>query len=221
MKKMKREILKVYFIMGSQNTGNVDPLQVLELSLKGGITCFQFREKGEGARQGEDYMEYARSCQNLCKQYGVPFIVNDDVALAVSLQADGVHVGQDDELAQHVRAKMPGKILGVSAHTIEEVERAIQAGADYIGIGPIYETKSKADAKPAAGLSFLKKIAEEYSELPIVGIGGITSENAKEVVEAGADGISLISAIAQAEEVIGTVKKLLTIWLKRDKSILK
>lgn len=208
---MKREILKVYFIMGSQNTGSADPLHVLELALKGGITCFQFREKGEGARQGKDYIEYARSCQSLCKQYGVPFIVNDDVSLAVALQADGVHVGQDDELAQYVRAKMPGEILGVSAHTIEEVELAIQAGADYVGIGPIYETKSKADAMPAAGVAFLTKIAQDYSELPIVGIGGITSENAKEVLDAGADGVSIISAIAQSEDVIGTVKKLLTI----------
>ncbi|TQR20849.1 thiamine phosphate synthase [Psychrobacillus vulpis] len=208
---MNRNILNLYFIMGSQNCGNADPLHVLESALKGGISCFQFREKGEGARQGEDYIKYARSCQNLCKKYGVPFIVNDDVRLAEELQADGVHVGQDDELAQHVRVRMPGKILGVSVHTSEEVVSAIQAGADYIGVGPIYETKSKADAKPAAGLSFLTKIVTEYPELPIVGIGGITIENAKRVIEAGADGVSIISAISQAEDVQGTVKQLLNI----------
>lgn len=208
---MNREIVKLYFIMGSQNTGSVDPLQVLELALKGGITCFQFREKGEGARQGEDYIKFARDCQALCKQYDVPFIVNDDVALALLLQSDGVHVGQDDELAQNVREKMPDKILGVSVHTSEDVVRAIQVGADYVGIGPIFETASKADAKVAAGVSFLTKIAMDYPKLPIVGIGGITPENAKEVIEAGADGLSIISAISQAEDVVGTVAQLLNI----------
>ncbi|MEZ7171952.1 thiamine phosphate synthase [Sporosarcina sp. OR05] len=193
--------------MGSTNTGTQDPLHVLECALRGGITCFQLREKGPGAKRGEALLEFARQCQELCKEYGVPFIVNDDVDLALALDADGVHVGQEDEQAAIVRKRLgTGKILGVSAHTSDEVLAAIEAGADYIGMGPVYTTTSKPDAKPVAGTQFIQTTRSVYPDLPIVGIGGITVDNFAPVFAAGANGVSVISAIAGATDVYAATK---------------
>lgn len=141
MDEMSR-LLRVYFIMGSNNCTK-EPLQVLREALEGGITIFQLREKGEGALTGEKRIDFAKEQQALCKEYGVPFIVNDDVELALELDADGVHVGQDDEGITSVRKKMGDKIIGVSTHTIEEARWAIENGADYLGVGPIFPTSTK------------------------------------------------------------------------------
>ena len=196
--KLNRNLLRIYFVMGSQNVLNI-PLDVLEEALKGGITAFQFREKGEGALSGAKYLELATNCQSLCKQYGVPFIVNDDLELAIHLNADGIHIGQDDLPVQKVREMMGNKWVGVSVHTMTEVEESIRYGADYVGIGPIFPTNSKSDAKKPSGTRFLRKVADLYPELPIVGIGGITPDNVNEVLEAGADGIAVVSAISLSE----------------------
>ncbi len=191
--------LQLYFIMGSVNAGVADPLEVLEAALRGGVTCFQLREKGQHALVGDEKLAFAKACQALCQQYDVPFIVNDDVDLAIAIEADGVHVGQDDETAATVRKRIGNdKILGVSVHTEKEMRSAIEVGADYVGMGPVYATSSKADAKPVAGTAFIQEMARAYPTLPIVGIGGITSANFEPVLEAGAAGISLISAIALA-----------------------
>lgn len=187
--------------MGSTNTGSTDPLKVLEEALRGGVTCFQLREKGPSALNGNEKHAFAQHCKSLCAQYGIPFIVNDDIELAIAVDADGVHIGQDDEPATLVREKIgANKILGVSTHTQSEVEEAIAAGADYVGIGPIYATGSKADAKPVAGTDFLQLTHEKFPDLPIVGIGGITLINFAPVIAAGAAGVSIISAIASAED---------------------
>lgn len=192
---MNRNLLRIYFVMGSQNVLN-NPLDVLEEALKGGITAFQFREKGEGALSGAKYLDFAKNCQRLCKQYDVPFIVNDDLELAIHLNADGIHIGQDDLPVQKVREMMGNKWVGVSVHTLAEVEEAIKYGTDYVGIGPIFPTNSKNDAKTPSGTRFLREVADLYPELPIVGIGGITPDNTREVLEAGADGIAVVSAIS-------------------------
>jgi thiamine-phosphate pyrophosphorylase len=191
--------LQLYFIMGSVNTGTSDPLAVLEAALRGGVTCFQLREKGHGALVGDEKRVFAEACQALCRQYNVPFIVNDDVDLAIAIDADGVHVGQEDETAAVVRKRI-GKemILGVSVHNKKEMLAAIEVGVDYVGIGPIYATTSKADAKPVAGTVLIQEMARLYPHLPIVGIGGITVSNFEPVLEAGAAGVSIISAIASA-----------------------
>ena len=195
------KLLSVYFIMGSNNCTK-DPLQVLREALEGGITIFQFREKGEGALTGEERICFAKELQAICKEYGVPFIVNDDVELALELDADGVHVGQDDEGITSVREKMGDKIIGVSTHTIEEARWAIENGADYLGVGPIFPTSTKKDTK---GLAHFR---EQGITIPIVGIGGISIENTASVIEAGADGISVISAISLAESAYESTKKL-------------
>lgn len=203
---MNRNVLRVYFIMGTANS--TKPLETLENALKAGITCFQFREKGEACLTGAAYEEFARNCQKLCKTYGVPFIVNDDVELALKLDADGIHVGQDDLAITEFRALAKDKIIGVSVHNEQEMELAVQSGADYVGIGPIYATKSKKDANPPAGPDFLRKARSQYPDFPIVGIGGINERNAAEVRSAGADGVSVISVICESSNIEKTIQKL-------------
>lgn len=200
-------LLQVYFIMGSNNCKR-DPLQVMKEALEGGVTLFQFREKGEGALTGEERVRFAKQLQALCQEYDVPFIVNDDVELAIELGADGVHVGQDDEGITSVREKMGDKIVGVSAHTIEEARFAIANGADYLGVGPIFPTSTKKDTKAVQGTKGLRHFRETGIAVPIVGIGGITVENAASVIEAGADGISIISAISLADSPYESTKKM-------------
>lgn len=196
---MKDVDVRVYFIMGSFNAAYEEPLEVLEQALRGGITCFQLREKGPNALQGDEKLAFAKSCQQLCRVFGVPFIVNDDIELARRIGADGVHVGQDDLSAAEVRKQIgEDTLLGVSVHSIEEATAALAAGADYIGMGPVYQTGSKPDAKPVAGTSRISEVAALFPELPIVGIGGITSANLDSVIKSGADGVSIISAIAGA-----------------------
>jgi thiamine-phosphate pyrophosphorylase len=195
--------------MGSLNCKN-DPIHVLNEAILGGITLFQFREKGEGALTGDDKVKFARQLQTICKQHSIPFIVNDDVELAIHLNADGVHIGQDDESVNLVRQKMGhNKILGVSTHNFVEVEKAIAEGTDYIGIGPVFHTSTKKDAKEVQGTTLISQVRANGIEIPIVGIGGITPENAKSVIQSGADGVSVISAISMANSPLESTKKLI------------
>ncbi|AIM14995.1 thiamine phosphate synthase [Neobacillus sedimentimangrovi] len=192
-----REMLKVYFIMGSTNCFK-DPREVLAESIDGGITMFQFREKGDGALTGVEKFNLAKDLQSLCRKNQIPFIVNDDIELALALDADGVHIGQEDEPASVVREKIGNKILGVSVHSMEEALAALKDGADYFGIGPVFPTKTKKDAKPSRGTTLIEELRRKGYSTPIVGIGGITTENASTVMAAGANGISVISAISHA-----------------------
>lgn len=153
-----KDLLSVYFIMGSNNTTG-EPLTVIEQALKGGATLFQFREKGEDALKAGEQKAFARQVQALCKQFNVPFIINDDVELALELDADGVHIGQDDDKAADVRARIGDKILGVSAHTLEEVLKAEKDGADYIGAGPVYPTETSWIQKLCRASRSLKRSA--------------------------------------------------------------
>ncbi len=186
-----------------------DPLKTLEEALEAGITCFQLREKGEGALTGIAYEEFARACQKMCQAYQVPFIVNDDVELALKLDADGIHIGQEDLALSRFRKQAKGKIVGVSVHNSREMEQAILSGADYVGIGPIYKTQSKKDAKPPAGLHFLSATRKQFENFPIVGIGGITEENTSDIFSSGANGVSVISVICRSKDIGQTVKNLL------------
>lgn len=204
---MKRHELDVYFIMGTINCDG-EPLVILEKALQAGITMFQLREKGEEALTGGALVEFAKSCQKLCRQFNVPFIVNDHVDLALEIGADGVHVGQDDMDLTQIRTLFPEKWIGVSVHSMEEMDSAVAGGADYVGIGPIFETTSKLDAKDAAGVTFLTQAREAYPSYPIVAIGGITTKDVPAVRVAGADGIAVISAICQSTDIIATVKAL-------------
>ncbi|WP_110111968.1 thiamine phosphate synthase [Bacillus sp. CGMCC 1.16541] len=207
-KKEMSQLLRVYFIMGSNNC-HQDPIEVVKQAISGGITLFQFREKGMDSLIGEEKILFAKELQKLCKQYHVPFIVNDDVELAIKLDADGVHIGQDDEQADVVRERIgTDKIVGVSTHTVEEVKKALADGADYVGIGPVFPTSTKEDAKGVQGTTLIEEIRKHDIDVPIVGIGGITEYNAPEVMRAGADGVSVITAISHAANPFECTKRL-------------
>lgn len=202
-----REYLRLYLVVGSVNCKE-DPVKVVREALAGGATLVQFREKGPGSLTGEARLELARQLRALCHSAGALFIVNDDVELALAVDADGVHIGQEDEAADRVRARIGERILGVSAITPCEARSAIRQGADYLGVGPIYPTSSKEDARAVQGPQVLKTLRAQGITTPIVGIGGITAERAAEVVSAGADGVAVISAITQADDAQGAAAAL-------------
>lgn len=202
-----KQKLSLYFVMGSIDCTK-DPLAVLDEAIKGGITMFQFREKGKGALTGIEKYRLAEKLLERCRMYNIPFIVNDDVDLALALQADGVHVGQEDEVAERVRDRIGDKYLGVSVHNLNEVKKALAACADYVGLYPIFPTVSKEDAKQACGLTMIEHIRAHEKRVPLVAIGGITEQTAKQVIEAGADGIAVISAICRAEHIYEQTKRL-------------
>lgn len=193
--------------MGTINCNGKNPLMILEVALQAGVTIFQLREKGEGALSDKAYVDFAKACQQLCKQYNVPFIVNDDVHLALELDADGIHVGQDDLQLHHFRKQCPDKIVGVSVHTLAEFEQAIADGADYVGIGPVFATKSKVDALPPS-LVFLTEARLAYPDFPIVAIGGITTKNSHLVRQIGVNGVAVISEIIESDNIQQTVSNL-------------
>ncbi|MGW9526500.1 thiamine phosphate synthase [Paenibacillus terrae] len=202
-----RRHLQMYLVIGSVNC-LAEPGWVVQEALAGGATMVQFREKGRDALTGAPMIELARRLQDQCRRMGIPFIVNDDVELALELDADGVHIGQDDESADSVRERIGNRILGVSTHTVEEARRAILQGADYLGVGPIYPTISKDDANAVQGPAILHELRKAGMDVPIVGIGGITVDRVEEVVRAGADGVAVISAVTQAEQVRAAVEEL-------------
>jgi thiamine-phosphate pyrophosphorylase len=166
-------------------------LEEVENTLKGGATFIQLREKN---LEEEKFMKEAIEIQALCKKYKVPFVVNDNVDIAVAMDADGVHVGQSDMEAGEVRKKLgPDKIIGVSACTVEQAVLAEKRGADYLGVGAVFPTGSKDDAEDVSH-DTLKAICDAVS-IPVVAIGGITKENVWELQGSGIDGIAVISAI--------------------------
>ncbi|GED53566.1 thiamine phosphate synthase [Brevibacillus borstelensis] len=196
-----REKMGVYFVVGTQDCGYsaARTLEIVEQALKGGAGTLQLRDKGSKLTR-EEKARLGAEMKRLAHQYQAIFFVNDDVDLAIDLQADGVHVGQDDMHLKDVRALVGESMyIGVSAGTVEEAREAMAGGADCIGVGAMYATASKADAGEPIGPAGLGQIREAVGgSLPIVGIGGITLENAAAVLAAGADGVAVISAISKA-----------------------
>ncbi|WNR44003.1 thiamine phosphate synthase [Paenibacillus roseipurpureus] len=193
-----REALRLYLVMGSPNCNGADPYAVLEAAIYGGVTMFQLREKGPGALQGPERLALGSRLRRLCAQRGIPFIVNDDERLALELEADGIHIGQEDEAAAAVRKRLPQMIVGVSAHDLGEAQSALSDGADYLGVGPQYATRTKLDAREVQGPAGIALLRAGGIALPLVGIGGIDASNASHVIRAGADGVAVVSAIAAA-----------------------
>ncbi|AME09075.1 MULTISPECIES: thiamine phosphate synthase [Gemella] len=204
-----RQVLRLYFICGTTTCDNKYLPDVVEEALKGGITMFQFREKGMGALKGDKKEQMARTIQNLCKQYNVPFIINDDVDLAIKLQADGVHVGQEDIDVEKIRKLLPKAIIGLSVGNTVEYKNSKLAYVDYIGVGPVFSTISKNDAGSAIGYTGLNKVKELAKDLPIVAIGGINIQHIKDIIDIGIDGVSIISAISYAGNIEETVKTMI------------
>lgn len=171
--------------------------EVVKESLDGGVTFVQLREKN---LSDEIFLEEAKVIKELCDEYKVPFVINDNVDIALAMNADGVHVGQSDMEAGDVRVKLgPDKIIGVSAQTVEQAVLAEKRGADYLGVGAVFPTGSKDDAIEVSHET-LKAICEAVS-IPVIAIGGITRDNVIELAGSGICGIAVISAIYAQKDI--------------------
>src|SRR5690625_952394 len=193
--------------MGSQNCTK-DPVEILEEALQAGITAFQFREKGKHAKTVNEKLALGMQLRWLCEQYNVSFHINDDVNLVEPLDADGIHVGQEDEDVELIRERFPDKIIGLSISNEEELKQSPIHLIDYIGAGSVYSTSTKEDAGEAVVIEWIKKLISLHTKIPVFGIGGIHEGNAHEVMEAGGDGITVISAITESKHIKKTVKDL-------------
>lgn len=197
--------LRLYVLTDTRAARGRDLVALVTAALEGGATAIQLRDKETSARAQVDL---GRDLRHLTHEAGALFIVNDRVDVACAVEADGVHLGQDDLPAAVARRIMgPGAILGGSAGSLDELARCVQAGVDYLGVGPIYPTPSKADAGTAIGPSGLAAL-RKATILPIVGIGGIDETNAAPVVRSGADGVAVISAVIAAPDVRGAARRL-------------
>jgi thiamine-phosphate diphosphorylase len=172
--------------------------EVAEAALAGGASMIQLRDKSMTTRE---LLDEAAAILALCRGRGVPFIINDRVDVALAVGADGVHVGDDDmPVAEARRLLGPDAIIGASADSVATARAAADDGADYLGVGPMFATETKPDAGVPVGPQRIREIKGSVN-IPVFGIGGITAENAGEVMAAGADGVAVISAIAEADDV--------------------
>jgi len=167
-------------------------------ALDGGAPMIQLREKGGDLRV---LVEEGRAILELCRRRGGCFIVNDRLDLALAVEADGVHLGQEDVPASLARRLLkPGMLLGVSTHSVEEARAAEAAGADYIGFGPVFPTGTKTASRPAVGVEGIRAVRAAV-RIPILAIGGMTLERLPDVIRAGANGVAVVSAIVGARDI--------------------
>ena len=194
--KCDKDTLLLYAVTDRAWTGSQPLAQQVEAALQNGATCLQLREK---ALDSAAFREEARQMAALCRRYGVPLIINDNVEVALACGAAGVHLGQQDmPIAQARRMAGPDLILGASAHTVQEALEAQAAGADYLGVGAVFSTSTKADASPLS-LTTLREICAAVS-IPVVAIGGITETNLLQLTGCGAAGVAVVSAIFGAPD---------------------
>ena len=180
--------------------------EVASAAIAGGAHVIQFRDKEMSARE---LIQVGEELRELTKKAGVPFIINDRVDVALAVEADGVHLGQEDmpiKLARRLLGE--GKIIGVSATSLAEALEAEAEGADYLGVGPIFATDTKPDAAPPTGLEGLTEVVRRVS-IPVVAIGGINRDNVEEVMAAGAAGVAVISAVVAKEDIRQATSELL------------
>lgn len=191
------EMLRLYAVTDRAWVGKLTLPQQVEAALKGGATCVQLREKNLA---DSSILAEAREISALCKQYRVPFILNDNVALAAQCGADGVHLGQEDmDPAQARRILGPDAIIGVSAHNVAEAKAAVAAGADYLGCGAMFATTTKTNVT-ALPKETLRAICAAVG-VPVVAIGGISKQNLLSLAHCGEAGVALVSAIFAAEDI--------------------
>ncbi len=194
----------LYAVTDRAWVGKQSLYEQVESALKGGITCVQLREK---KLDDEAFLNEAIEICALCKRYGVPFFINDNVEVAVKCHADGIHVGQDDMEVSEVR-KIVGDdmIIGVSAHSVEEAVKAVKNGADCLGVGAVFATSTKTDAC-VLSKETLRDICEAV-DVPVVAIGGIGKSNISSLSGTGVDGVAMVSAIFGAEDIESECREL-------------
>ncbi|MCR5212340.1 MAG: thiamine phosphate synthase [Lachnospiraceae bacterium] len=192
-----KEDLLLYAVTDRHWLNGRSLIEVVKESLEGGVTFLQLREK---ELDDESFLKEAKELKVLCREYKVPFVIDDNVEIAIKTDADGVHVGQSDMEAGDVRKRLgPDKIIGVSAQTVEQAVLAEKRGADYLGVGAVFPTGSKDDADDVS-FETLKAICEAVS-IPVVAIGGISKGNAPELKGSGICGVAVISAIYAAPDI--------------------
>lgn len=199
---LKMKLKGFYFITDSK-LSRKNNLEDVKEAIKGGAKVVQYRDKEKNLI---DFIREAFELKKICDKKKVLFLVNDSVGIALLTGANGVHLGQDDMPPKKAREILgKEKVIGVTAHTLEEAVAAEKQGADYLGLSPIFTTTTKLDAGPAAGLELIKKVKEKV-RIPCVAIGGINEDNVDSVIKAGADAVSAISATVSKEDVAKAVK---------------
>lgn len=198
------KMLKLYAITDQQWSKDQTLAQQVEQAILGGVTMIQLREKN---RSFDDCVSIAKEIKTITDKYKVPLIINDSVAVALAINADGVHIGQDDMPVDAVRQIIgPDKILGVSVHNYEEALHAFQSKADYLGVGAIFETTTKKDAK-LVDMQTLKEITNNLS-IPSVAIGGIKKDNIQMLKDTNIAGVAIVSDIFAAKNIVEQTKEL-------------
>lgn len=206
MKCGKRHML-LYAVTDRAWVGKQTLYEQVEAALKGGVTCVQLREK---ELDEVAFLQEAKDICALCRRYNVPFIINDNVEIAIACGADGIHVGQEDMAAGKVHRRVgDSMILGISVHTVEEARQAVQDGADYLGLGAVFPTSTKMDVEQMSSET-LQTICNAV-DVPIVAIGGINRDNLLKLAGSGVDGVALVSAIFSAEDIESICRKLRTL----------
>lgn len=201
---MKDFNLHLYGVTDSHLSTHIPIEQQVEQAILGGATFIQLREK---SITFDEYVKKGKAVYEACKKFGVTFVINDDVEVAKAVDCDGVHVGQSDMELERARQILgEGKIIGVSANTVEEAVKAQEGGADYIGVGAIFSTATKTDVD-TVGVDRLAQIKDKV-DIPVVAIGGITSSNAVQLAPTGVDGIAVVSALFGAENITEAAKEL-------------
>lgn len=194
--------LKGFYFITDSKLSRKNNLEDVKEAIKGGAKVVQYRDKEKDLI---DFIREAFGLKKICDKKKVLFLINDSVGVALLTEANGVHLGQDDMPLKKAREILGKKVIGVTAHTLEEAFDAEKQGADYLGLSPIFTTTTKLDAGPAAGLELIKKVKEKV-RIPCVAIGGINEDNVDSVIKAGADCISAISATVSKEDVAKAVK---------------
>lgn len=196
---------RLYVITGDNYHPGRSMLEVMEAALSGGADFVQLRDKNASKRE---LLEKAKALRELTRRYGVPFVVNDHPDIALAVDADGVHLGQDDLPLSVARSIMgPDRIIGISTHSIEQAREAEKDGADYIGVGPVYPTGTK-PGRAAVTTAYVKEAAAEI-RIPFVAIGGIAPDNADDVLAAGARRLCAVSAIVGSADPAAATRRLL------------
>ncbi|EYE88729.1 thiamine-phosphate pyrophosphorylase [Fervidicella metallireducens AeB] len=206
---MKNNIdYSLYLVTDREVIGNRNIISCVEEALIGGVTIVQIREKNTSTK---NFYNIAIKIKEVTDKYKVPLIINDRLDIALAINADGLHVGQSDMPTEVVRQLLgPDKILGVSAATMEEALKAQRDGADYIGVGAVFPTSNKNDAR-IVSLDLLRNIKKEV-KIPVVAIGGINQRNIVKAMETGVDGVAVISAILSKENIADAARNLKKKW---------